>query len=404
MTMHPSTHRLSSIGRACTLAALLLTPGCDFLNNGTKNTPVKLPEILWSHPLSFFDIDSTVPHLDATHAYVAATRQLTRYELDTGTQSWQVDLDLDLGISGRKVLGDAERVYLNDRAWVRAFDKPTGQLLWDTPLVGFSAIHLAVMAQNATHLYLGGSDEVLRLRKHDGMIDLRIPIVELRPEGIDQSAHDPVVTDDGWLYVPTGYFVRENRATSGNLLAYDAETGAFRWGFEIPYHLIEVPEYNVIHRTGATAYGATVDGDYVAFSAGQSAFALDRFTGALHWEHFFEDQGFDAAMTVDNGIFYVGSMQASVTAFRLEDGEKLWERPLLGAGAGSLLTLLTLRDDHIVFTSGQLWMLDKHTGRLVWHAFPPDAREGAVYLSPAAVGRDHMVVVGSEQVYCLTRP
>ena len=147
MTTHPSTYRLAGIGGACALAALLLAAGCDFLNNGTKDTPVKLPEVLWSHPLPFFDIDKTLPHLDARHAYVAATRQLTCYDLATGTPTWQVHLDLDFGISGRKVLGDAARVYLNDRAWVRAFDKPTGRLLWDTPLVGFSPIHLAVMAR-----------------------------------------------------------------------------------------------------------------------------------------------------------------------------------------------------------------------------------------------------------------
>ena len=69
-----------------------------------------------------------------------------------------------------------------------------------------------------------------------------------------------------------------------------------------------------------------------------------------------------------------------------------------------LLTLLTLRDDLIYFTSGQIWAVDKHTGTLVWHAFPPDARQGAVYLSPVGAGEDHMVVVGSEQVYGLTRP
>ena len=68
---------------------------------------------------------------------MAASRRLTRYDLETGTQDWQVDLDLAYAVSGRKVIGDTKRVYLNDREWVRAFDKPTGRLLCETSLAGF---------------------------------------------------------------------------------------------------------------------------------------------------------------------------------------------------------------------------------------------------------------------------
>ena len=55
---------------------------------------------------------------------------------------------------------------------------------------------------------------------------------------------------------------------------------------------------------------------------------------------------------------------------------------------------------------GIRWILDRGTGTVVWHGVPPEARPGAPasYRSPVAVGEAYMVVIGSEKVYCLTRP
>ncbi len=230
------------------MAALTVTTGCD-LTSGEDDR--RLGEVVWSHPLAYpDDITITQPAIDGEVAFVAASRALICFALADGAVKWKTDLGTSYAPTARRIIVEGDRIYLNHRewrapgSWVAAFDKRTGKQMWRTYLNDFVAIDRAALAEHRDHMFLGGRGEVVRLRKDNGMLDLRIPVIQLRPEGVRQSAYDPVVSEDGILYVPTAYFVEGARATSGNLPAYDALTEAFLWGSASPSFTIPVPEFN----------------------------------------------------------------------------------------------------------------------------------------------------------------
>lgn len=204
--------------------------GCDFSGSGNSGGS----KVVWAHSLTLPDeieVNATQAHIEGGFVYVAASGKLMCYDLRSGDSLWEVDLELGRTLAGRKILSDAERLFLNDTRWVKSFEKQSGRLLWEAPLDDFEAVNRATMAQDAEHLYLGGVGEVIRIHKGSGALDLRIRINQMQPEGVVQWAYDPAATMDGLLYVPTGYYVEGAPAINGNLLAYDAKTGAFVWGF-----------------------------------------------------------------------------------------------------------------------------------------------------------------------------
>jgi outer membrane protein assembly factor BamB len=155
----------------------------------------------------------------------------------------------------------------------------------------------------------------------------------------------------------------------------------------------------------AGTYDADISDDLVVFPAGQTIYALDRFTGEKRWETFFEEDAFDIGISIGKGMVYVGSLQQHVYALDLQTGEVLWQT----YSPGSITTILTVKDGRVYFCNeagGQLWVLDAKTGKVIWNGFPPEYEEDQdyYYLSPLAVGEGYMVNVGSRKMYGLTVP
>ena len=217
---------------------------------------------------------------------MATTRQIICYDLDSGEEVWRSGLGVSTQLSGRKLLADDQYLYVNHSSWIKAFSKATGNVVWTRRFQEFSPILRAKMAQNETHLFLGGHGEVIRVSKDDGTLDLRIPTVQLQPEGVVQLAYDPSVSSDGLLYVPTGYVVEGVPDIQGNLLVYDAESGDYKWGYQAENKKIPIPEYNDTLVVDAGIYRLDLTEEEVILPYGQSVVSLNRHSGEVLWSQF----------------------------------------------------------------------------------------------------------------------
>ncbi len=153
--------------------------------------------------------------------------------------------------------------------------------------------------------------------------------------------------------------------------------------------------------TDAASFVAVLAGDQVVYTAGQSVVALDRFTGAKRWVQFLKNEGFDVGLAADAHTVYAGSTNLGILALDMRSGEVRW-RQIVRA---SIISLVSMFDGRIyTLGSGQLWVLDKSSGKPAWHGFPPEYEagdRGSVYLGSVGVGGGYMIGVGSRKIYCL---
>lgn len=382
--------------------------GCD-TSGPPEKEEVGPAEVAWSHKLTPDVVDDTQPLIEDGRVYAAAGHTLRAYDVESGRKIWETGPLRNRGsISGGRVLdGGDDRLFLNDVNLVRAFSKETGRVEWATRIEGYQTSGGDRLAQNETHLFLSGWNEVVRLRKSDGSVDLRIPMSQFKPEGVQQNSHDPVLSEDGeTLYVPAGFYRGEDfGATEGNLLVYDAGTGDFKWGFEIPNRMVKPGPNTDPTQANVSTYGADLSENLVVFPAGQTIFAVDRRTRERVWKTFFKDDAFDHNVTIKDGTVYVGSLGQKVYALDLQTGEVQWQTH----SPGSITTTLTVKDGRVYFCNqagAQIWVMNAATGEVIWHGFPPENSRNRdyTYLSPLAVGEGHMINVGSKKIYALTVP
>ena len=264
--------------------------------------------------------------------------------------------------------------------------------------------------QTAAHLFLPGIGEAVRLAKADGRVDLRIPLVQLPPDDVEQIAGSPAVSDDGLLYVPTRFLEEGAAETDGRLLVYEAETGAYAWGFRIPTRKVPWPKKNPGDPlepdsiwAGGGGAAVTLSGDRVIVSAEGSMYALDRHTGELRWERILNDGVWISKMlAVENGKVFVGSSNGVAYALDLATGELAWSLDTPG-----FIDNMLAKHGRLYFASaGSVWVVEAETGEVIWHGTPPEYKrdDHYVYASPLAVGDDYMVNVGSYAIYALTVP
>lgn len=377
-----------------------LAGGCDS-NSGDENTDDSGSQgvrVVWSTPTAGSYSNAVRPLIEGDRAFVHYDTLLTAFDLESGDRIWSVGLDI-VGPLTHALVADESALYLVYSHWVKAFDKADGRVLWTAP--EGSTIYLTTLAQNATHLFFGRQNEVVRIDKASGRVDLVLPIGDLTPPGIDHAAYDPCLSPDGaTLFVPTGYFVPDTAATSGYLLAFDARTGERRWMFPVPQRRRTLPDGHV-STEDAAAYGCDAADGLVVTPPGQTIYALDAATGAVVWEHHYEQDAFDLGVTISSGAVYAPSMQENVHKYDLATGEVLWSRRT----RGTLTTLLTVRDERVYFTSpfvGEAWVLDANDDRVVWTGKAPGTDEG--FLSPLAVGDEYMVAIGTRNIYGMTKP
>ena len=265
------------------MLAFLFVTGCDPV--GGDGDQYRMGEVIWSRDLADHDapiLNTTKPVIDGDVVYVVAGEELLSLTLADGTVRWKRSL---WGPHfSRNMVHDAEALYLVDQGLVRAYNKHDGTLRWRASGAPIPT-YLSVLTQTETHIYSSETDaKVWRIRKQDGKVDQTIDLTELQPEGDDdgQSPGILIPTDDDYLYVPTGYYVPGASAIGGNVLAYDAATGDYRWGYEVPTRRVAVPDYpGTYWIQAAGAEEGFVWGSYVIIQASTSVIGLDRFSGEL---------------------------------------------------------------------------------------------------------------------------
>ena len=313
-------------------------------------------------------------------------------------------------LGGDVVLLDERHLYAEWAGLVHALSKDDGSVAWRTTVENFSTVSGAA-AQTEEHLFLPGIGEVVRLAKADGRVDLRIPLNELAPDGLEQTGGGPTVSQDGLLYVPAGSYREGAESTEGSVLAYDAETGAYEWGFEVPTRKVPWPKQNPSDPlepdsiwAGGACYGVALSGDLVLVTATSTVYALDRHTGEMRWERILND-GLGQALAIGSGKVFVGSSNGFAYALDLATGDLAWsvETP------GFIETLFTVKHGRLYFCSpgsGSIWVVDAETGEVIWNGVPPEHErdDHYGYASPLAVSDEYMVNVGSHAIYALTVP
>jgi outer membrane protein assembly factor BamB len=400
--MKNRTPRVNSGRRPGLCLALLLVlsgAGCDGFESREEG---RLGALLWQYELAHPEVvDKTQPALDGEAVYVAGGRELLAFTLADGTVRWKVPLPG--APSSQNLPFDDRALYVVVAGAMRAYDKAQGALPWETP-IDDRISPFEVIAQTPGYLFLGSRGYVARFRKHDGAVDLKYRLAERKPEGIEQRTRFPFPSDDGLLYVPTGYYVENG--IDGNVLAYDLETSAFRWGYSGVKREVPVPGYpGETWMLDIDFNDGVLFEDLAIFSAKTAIVALDRHTGALSWERSFVEDAFWQGIAVDGETVYVASSGSFIYAMEARTGEILWRSEDTD---GSIITIVTAHEGRVFFSNygGSIWVLDAATGETLWHGRPPEYENdrSATFLSPVGVDGEHIVNVGSKRIYCLANP
>ncbi len=399
--------RRYALGMSCLflLSTLLFIPGCDLFGGGDDR--YLMGQLIWSHDLpdylgKDYSVNTTQPLIDGEVVYAVGAGKLFSLELADGTVRWQRSL------SGPhfsdNMVHDAEALYIVHNRLVEAYNKHDGTRRWQMS-DGLSVRFGGVLIQTEMHVYPSDTDgEVGRVRKRDGVVDQRITLTDLKPENDEQTSGTLMHTDDNYLYVPTSYYEPGAPDIGGNVLAYDASTGDYRWGYEVPMRRVPVPGYPGNYwMLGGGAEEGVVWGSFVIISASSSVIALDRFSGELRWQQTFEESaGFWLGMALVDDVVYVGATDGIIYALDPETGEVLRESQV----GGSIITLFAVDEGRIYLTTttARIAILDAGTGQVLWESLAPDDKASGGYsefLSPVAVGNGYMVNVGSKKIYCL---
>lgn len=382
------------------LTVCLFSVGCDLFGGDDKkpgNAPIGL--LIWERDLADeLVIDFTQPVIDGNEIYAVAGGQFLSLSRIDGTVRWIVDLHGR--VSSRNIPHDEKALYLAQGGQVEAYDKASGNLLWQAQM-DFNVLIRHFLEQTDTHLYLGGSEGwVGRIRKSDGKFDQKVYMTDLKPDGDDHGVGRIIVHEDR-LYIPTGHFIESVPGIGGTLLAYERETFGFLWGYEAEKRQVPVPgRPGEFFTTDVQMSEGVVSGDMLVVISTTSILGFDRHTGEKKWEQFFKnDDAFWWGLAGSNGIVYAGSLGAFVYAFDAHSGEILWQSEKMAA---SIISQIELYEGNVYVNGGKLFVLNGQTGETLWSGHPPDYESSdgfATYLSPVAVGEEVMVIVGTGKLY-----
>ena len=401
---------MRDMSKHCVILLLMgaLLAGCDVLglfgDDGSDGG-----EMAWWHDHDL-GVYPAMPALSSTTAFVASDGHIRALDLSTGELQWKTERLIggnNPRIRSRKLLREEGTLYSNHLSNVWAIDEESGDVLWYTRIPNFSAIDRAKLAQNEHHLFLGGRGEVVRLRKSDGAVDLRIELDRLlHPEAELQFGYDPELLGSDTLFVPTGFIFDGAEEGHGNIFAYDAHSGELIWEFDVPQKRRPIPGREDSLTIWSAVLGLDVNEDYVVFPFGESVMALDRHTGEPVWDTFFPaEHGFDLGLTIEGDQVFVGSLQSAMLALDLNTGEPQWQT----RSPGSITTIVTARDGRVYFTNaagGSIWALEAASGDVIWREDAPREIGGRddTFIGPMAVGEEVLVVPGSQRIFGYWKP
>jgi outer membrane protein assembly factor BamB len=166
------------------------------------------------------------------------------------------------------------------------------------------------------------------------------------------------------------------------IVALDADTGALKWSYQ----------------AGGWVYGApTVGAEYVLVgSQDKLLHCLEKGTGKCVWK--FPTKGrIEAGGTLDDRSMFFGSCDGGYYRVNLADGKQLWkfETDPGPDGRRPIYSVPIVTADALYFAAGegQVYALDKETGKLRWKLRA--AEDSELFCSPASDG---------ERLFIVTRP
>jgi polyvinyl alcohol dehydrogenase (cytochrome) len=121
----------------------------------------------------------------------------------------------------------------------------------------------------------------------------------------------------------------------GTYYAVDRDTGDLAWKARATGPGIEEPGVNFSTGgfIGPTAYSEGIVAGGTAVGPPPFVHAIDAATGRILWQDR-SVQAIYGPATIANGVLFVGNNDFTFRAYDLRSGDKLWEHPLRGVGAG----------------------------------------------------------------------
>jgi len=397
-----------------------------FGSDGDGDLPGEPGEIVWSVDHKKSQSVSTQPLIDEDRVFVLHDGFLRAYELKTGELIWSQTLFTNgkVRIFMLNLLKDDEFVYIDWGFSFAAFSKENGNRRWITNYTtdgrDFSGTGGARMSMDESYLYLPRNKKVLKADKTNGDIVLEFSLLSHVPEGIVQGATETLVSPfgDEFVYVATGMWdtTGEQDLLRGNLFAFNKHSGEILWVYTPPNRVKTTPGFEADTILVAShLLEIDVLGDFIYASGGPLYMKINRHTGQVNWIWPNRSIRFAGApgaentvdssnegMTVDETGIYMATVDGFAIKFDLDDGSEIWRTDTKFTQEG----IITLLNDKLYFTNnggGEIWVLDKMNGNIVFNALPPgfENNRNDVYLSSLGVGNGFMVNTGAMRVYAL---
>ena len=408
------------------LGSLLFISCGIFGSDGGDELPGAPGEIIWSVDHKKTQTVSTQPLIDDDRVFVLHDGFLRAYELKTGDLIWSQTLFTNgkTRIFMLNLLKDEEFVYIDWGFSFAAFSKENGNRRWITNYTtdgrDFSGTGGARMSMDDSYLYLPRNRKVLKADKTTGNIVLEFSLLSRVPDGIVQGATETLVSPSGdeFLYVATGMWdtTGEQDMLRGNLFAFNKHSGEIIWAYTPPNRVKATPDFEADSVLVAShLLEIDVLDEFIYASGGPLVMKLNRHTGQKEWIWPIKSIRFAGAtgtgntvdssnegMTVDETGIYMATVDGFAIKFNLENGSEIWRTDIKFTQEG----IITLSNDKLYFTNnggGEIWVLDKMSGEVVFNALPPgfETNRNDVYLSSLGVGNGFLVNTGAMRVYAL---
>ncbi len=269
------------------------------------------------------------------------------------------------------VIGKKNVYTLDSEFIVRAYQRDSGNLLWQTPLIG-DETGLSLVKKDTLLIALSSKGKVVALNT-DGKIlwqkDLKAPF-----------RNTPVLEKEN-LYL---------LSANNDVWVLTTKKGEEKWHYKTDAPLTFLQQMG----TPAVFQGTLV----VPFSSGL-VMAFDKNTGAYLWEEDMNgNKAFDRISTMaqmtanpvidEQNVFLVGHADKT-GAYDLIDGHEIWTIP-----HGSQLTPLINGNTFFILTNqNELLALNKDTGGVFWRQTIPEIKGKKVML----MLDNKVVVIGSER-------
>ncbi len=367
--------------------------------NGDKISSVNRHWTIPRDNLWVFSAETAQPAIKNGKVYYISDASLVCRELESGDEIWKTDMGNTTNIWSNKVLFSDNKLFINHRDYVRCYNAEDGSLKWinNSPEIG-SLTHYSILAEAGDNLFTSFYNKIFRISKSDGQINKLIQIQsQVSGNHIPGRAEKITVSEDYLLYIPSGYYSDgPNAVSEGYIWCYNSE-GEYIWEYKIPNRKHWYPGAQDSVLTPSDALVCALFEDYVVTKAGKSVMALNRFSGELIWEVFFENDAFYyGGLAAANGKVFAGSNGDYIYCLDIKTGEQLWKVHTGATVASPIFAKGKVLYYCNNFGSG-IWIIDQDNGNVIWHE--KETADGGYY-SPLAVDDDYMVNIGNMNIFC----